>query len=59
MSTRPKKDGHEYILAYRNTTPNRVKPKKAQSESQKKPKTETPAFVMEHDPMYDMDDDTE
>ena len=55
----PEKKTADFVLAYRNTKPNRVKPKKQKSpEKPKKPKPEPVFFVMEHENMYPIDDDT-
>lgn len=49
----------EYTLVYENKSPNRVKAKLNPKESTRKPKTETPVFIMEHQNLFESDDDTE
>ena len=51
-----------YTLAYKNTNPNRVKPKKDKEDKPKKAKRQktTPIFIrMEHHNLYETSDDTE
>lgn len=56
----PEKKSADYVLAYRNDKPNRVKPKKQKTpEKPRKPKTEPVFFVMEYESLYPFDDDTE
>lgn len=49
----------EYTLVYENKSPNRVKTKINPKESDRKPKTERPVFIMEHRNLFESDDDTE
>lgn len=49
----------DYTLVYQNKNPNRVKTKINPKESDRKPKTERPVFIMEHRNLFESDDDTE
>lgn len=49
----------EYTLVYQNKSPNRMKSKINLKESDRKTKTETPVFIMEHQNLFESDDDTE
>ena len=55
---KPKKPT-EYTLVYQNKNPNRVKSKINPKESNRNPKAETPVFIMEHQNLFESDDDTE
>lgn len=55
------KKSEKYILAYKNSNPNRVKPRKTPGKAPKNTpkKTKPPVFVMEHQNLFDSEDDTQ
>ena len=54
--TGEKNRSSEYVLAYRNTKPNRVRPKTPPTPP--KPKVEPVIFYMEHEDFFTIHDDT-
>ena len=51
------KKSEKFILVYKNSNPNRVKPRKTPGKAPKK--TKPPVFVMEHQNLFDSEDDTQ